>query len=449
MERETRIKANTTEALVREVMSDEELGNLVSAFGNSEVKAITLGLMQPGNIYSAGGFHTALTNAQGQNVVRMDRRAGFKYCQQSLSPIGLVTREVIEPDLSIYGYLKTPYGESVGDPLAGGLLDFSLRHPEYSLRDFFAITNSASRAKEDPDMDFRKRASISRLRIFRELLTSALPLRSIDLARRTGTDLSNMAEHLIALSEKGIVNYDTTRKGKPRFFYKFSENAPDTQPDPYRYNRAVTNFIYRLLKSNPDKQWGGEEIRDSYAKQLRDENRPVSKWLGITCAEALSYLARGGYAKTGKFFSGKQSEAYIDKDQRNVLSDLVNTLDEFQHADQDTIEFGRRRLREILTDPKHVSGLIAKAKEHSTQRMDVVESAGYIRSIIASHPHSTAQDLIQIIRSEGRKLSMFQLTKILRLVIADGSASFSLEKDVRHYELSKRKAPRPKAKKAA
>ena len=448
MEREIR-KVTFTEVQKQEMVSDEELGNLLSAFGNSEAKAIILGLMQPETIYTAGALHSVLRNAQGQSVVRMNRRAGFKYCQQSLSPIGLVTREVIEPSLATYGYMKTPYGRKVGDPLAGLLLDFSLRYPAYSLKDFFAITNSPSKAKDGSDTELRKRASISRLRIFRELLTSALPLRSIDLARRTGTDLSNMAEHLIALSEKGIVNYDTTRKGKPRFFYKFSENAPDTQPDPYRYNRAVTNFIYRLLKSNPDKQWAGEEIRDSYARQLRDENRPVSESLGITCAGALSYLARSGYAKTDKLFFGKQSDVYLDENQKKALSGLAGILDEFQSANKFVIELGRRRLREILGNPKHVTSLITKAKEHSTQRMDVVESADYIRSIIASHPHSTAQDLIQIIRSEGKKLSMFQLTKILRLVIADGSASFSLEKDVRHYEISKRKAPRSKMKEAA
>lgn len=448
MEREIR-KVTATEAQKPEMVSDEELGNLLSAFGNNEAKAIILGLMQTETIYTAGALHSVLRNAQGQSVVRMNRRAGFKYCQQSLSPIGLVTREVIEPGLATYGYMKTPYGRKVGDPLDGLLLDFSLRYPAYSLKDFFAITNSPSKAKDDSDTELRKRASISRLRIFRELLTSALPLRSIDLARRTGTDLSNMAEHLIALSEKGIVNYDTTRKGKPRFFYKFSENAPDAQPNPYRYNRAVTNFIYRLLKSNPDKQWAGEEIRDSYAKQLRDESRPVSESLGITCAGVLSHLARSGYAKTGKFFSGKQSEAYIDGDQRNVLSNLVNTLDEFQHADQDTIEFGRRRLREILTDPKHVSGLIAKAKEHSTQRINISESANYVKSLISSHPHSTAEDLMQTLRSEGRILSFSQLARILRLVVADGSVYFTLGRDVRHFEITQKKAPRSKAKKAA
>lgn len=133
----------------KERLSDEEMGNLISALGNHEAKAIVLCLMTPGIIYPRYDLYRAVIQAQGQNIGwRMNREGPFKYCQNSLSPIGLVTHEVINPDLSTYGYMKTEYGEKIGVPLAGLLLDFSLRHPDFSLQDFFASTSSPSQSQK-------------------------------------------------------------------------------------------------------------------------------------------------------------------------------------------------------------------------------------------------------------------------------------------------------------
>src|SRR3989344_5311749 len=137
------------EIKVREKLSDEELGNLISAVGNHEAKAITLGLMLPGNTYSAYQLYKGIIGLQGEDMGwNISDRVPFGYCQSTLYPIGLVAQELIDPDLKTVGFMKTSRGRNEGDALAGLTLDFSLRYPEFSLQDFFGNTASSSKLQE-------------------------------------------------------------------------------------------------------------------------------------------------------------------------------------------------------------------------------------------------------------------------------------------------------------
>ena len=94
----------------RERLSDEKMGNLISAVGNQESKAILLGLMSPGHIYTDAGLMNLLNKSQGDRPTwETSMGTGRSYCQQSFVPIGLVAGEVINPDLSTLGYMKTDY----------------------------------------------------------------------------------------------------------------------------------------------------------------------------------------------------------------------------------------------------------------------------------------------------------------------------------------------------
>ena len=128
-------------------MPNEELDNLLAAIGNNEAKAVTLLVMRTGTIYSQRDLHQAVIHAQGKSIGwRMRKRSPFGYCEDSLSPIGLVTKEVIDELGTTFGYARTEYGEQVGVPLAGLLLDFSRRHPEnVSLYRLFWSTASSSK----------------------------------------------------------------------------------------------------------------------------------------------------------------------------------------------------------------------------------------------------------------------------------------------------------------
>src|SRR5579871_927191 len=51
-----------------EQMPEEELGNLLAAFGNHEAKALLLVAMAPENIYSDGDMHKMMLKQQGDTL---------------------------------------------------------------------------------------------------------------------------------------------------------------------------------------------------------------------------------------------------------------------------------------------------------------------------------------------------------------------------------------------
>jgi len=260
------------EIKVREKLSDEELGNLISAIGNHEAKAITLGLMKPGTIYSVSPLRNTVIQAQGDNIGWAVHTSGpFRYCQDSLAPIGLVAQEIINPDMSIHGYVKTEYGRNIGDPLVGLLLDFSLKYPDYSLTDFFSVTTSSSIDREMDRASFKKRSPTTRIKLFWEILTLDLPVREIDLAKRLKEDPANVGNHLFNLSDAGIISYDVITRGKPRTFYLFSGTDSETEPTPVYGYKPLTSFVWQVFKNNPDKEWTIELLIEEYKKALVKE----------------------------------------------------------------------------------------------------------------------------------------------------------------------------------
>lgn len=439
MEFEGRYKSYTAERAERKKISDAELGNLISAFGNHEIKALTLALMKPGIVYSERNLNSLLSQSSGENVgARMNKRAGFGYCEDSLSPIGLVTREAIDKDTNVYGYSKLAYGEAVGDPLAGLLLDFSLKHPDFSLQDFFGNTATSSTANDDSDVDFKKRAPITRLKLYWELVTTTLPARSKDIADATGESERIVGKHLSALSDKGIVNYESVKQGGSRISYTLAGNQPDSDPIPYKHNRTVTENIVAILRNSPNTQWTHEEMRMELADQLLMNGKTVPESLGRTAEEVLSYLANSGYAQRGIFSVSKQSDVSLGDHQRIMIHELISLLDKFQNGDPATVEFGRKKLAEIIANPGSVSALIIKAREHSSnvQRVPISESSDHLKMLISSNPDVTMDELWETLRGEGRLISKAQLGKVIRILLGDGSISARMEKGVRHFATS-------------
>ncbi len=133
-----------------EKLTDNEIGNLLAALGNSEAKAMTLLLMQPAVIYRRYDIHRVFMHAQGETPGwKTSKILQFQYCGDSFSPIGLVTRETLDENANVYAYQITDFGQEVGKPLAALLLDFSKRH-DISLYGIFGSTHSKySESKDD------------------------------------------------------------------------------------------------------------------------------------------------------------------------------------------------------------------------------------------------------------------------------------------------------------
>lgn len=440
------IVARPPEALSRERLSDEEMGNLISALGNHEAKALTLCLMTPGIIYSRRDLRRRVIQAQGLNIGwRVNWAIPFSYCENSLSPIGLVTREAINPDGSTYGYMKTEDGEIKGVPLAGLLLDFSLRHPDFSLQDFFGSTNSSSQLQEIGGVEYKERAPIRRLEISRRLLTSNLPMRTTDIANQIGVGReAGIGDHLFQLAERGFISYEAVKQGEAHVFYRLSEAPPSSESQPWRGREVLTNFVYQLLKEDGNREWSAEAIVEQCQQYRRANDNLLfgEKALKDRISTILSHLTKNGYARRRKFIGGKiQSEINLTREQREMLLDLVSLLDRFQNQDPAVLEFGRRRAREIIADVQRVSLLFAKAKEHSSNAgvLPRQETADEILRIISSHPDCTVDQIWQSFKEKRRKLSKAPVRNFIKALLIGRKITQTVERGVRHFNLAEQK----------
>lgn len=424
----------------REKLSSEQLGSLISAVGNLEGKASTFLLMEHGRIYSKGNLYHEFMRAQGERIGwRPHRTIPFQYCQFSFLPIGLVAFEEIDPSLKTWGYGITPYGEKEGVPLAGLLLDFSERHPEFSLSQVFGSTSSPSQLKDiqtpEGKTNFKKRAPILRLKIFRELVRAELPIRELDLAYAVGENPATIGQHLARLADLHIIFYESTKRDQPYAFYKLSQERPNERPKQYSTLPSLTEKVYNFFVNlGPSRGVSPEDIADSLIYENPEMVELDKKALQSNIVGICSYLSRQKYLEQGKFKEGLQSEITLSDIQRAALLELVTLINRFQEQDPETLEEGKRKAMEIINDSERVSRLLKKTKQNSAHanRSSQERSKDYIRSLIERHPQATNTDLFNF-QDRRPRLSRPTVRNVTRSLQRENRVNVSIRRMKKHF----------------
>lgn len=431
----TQIQQPTPEQLKpRERLPDEEMGNLVSSVGNNEAKAITLILMRNGNVYDKKGLHKEILNAQGKNKTwDIGHSATFDYCSETFSPIGLVAKEALDFDLSVYGYAITDKGKELGIPLAGLLLDFSQRH-NVPLVLLLGATQSPSKKKiaqtekgKSTDIEFKKRAPSTTLKIFYELITSPdLPIGEEELGRRIGEgNPSAVLEHLRRLAQLGVVQYEATGANEPYSCYKLSSEIPEEELPVYGESPILTQAVFDILlrysKEYPDQFLTREDAYNLLPQERKD------KWgknnLKNALSQTLSLLNEHGFAVVEKFHLGKQSEINITDEQRIMLTEFLEIMYRFQNRDPEILEKGKMLAEGIITNPQEIASLMKRAKEASRQAntSPSEETQARILSIISAHPGITNKEIQILLRQNyGKELGIVSARELSHLLIGKG-----------------------------
>ncbi len=393
----------------KEKLSDERLGNLVSAVGNHEAKAITLILMRDGNTYNSGNLYNALINSQGEKRGWItNKNLPFTYCSFSLSPIGLVAKEIINPDLSTYGFAITKEGQEMGIPLAGLLLDFSERH-NTSLNKLFGSTVSRSPVQNTQEgIEFKKRSPTNAVKVLYEIVTSPhLPIRETDIARETGITEKYIQVYLERLAESGLIQYKQKKANESYSLYKLSPNTPkEEQPPPFKSQKTLTNLIFNIFKENPDRRLTSANIYNLLPPEIKEKWKK-QEWTTHSISSILAYLARNKYLDIENFHYGKVSEIDITDDQRTILTELIEIIDKFQNQDREILEKGKKLATQIISNPQRVSNLLRRAKEASgnANRSPVEETVKDIFSILYSHPEGlTNRQIRDTLEQHGKNL---------------------------------------------
>lgn len=288
-------------------------------------------------------------------------------------------------------------------------------------------------------MEYKKRAPITRLKIFWELLTSSLPIRTADIAKRIGEKDPGL--HLSNLSENGSLSYEAVKPGEAHSYYRLSETPPSSEPEPYTRRRDLTNFVYRFLKEDGNREWSAEAIQERYQEYLTTNAKSLLKKESLKdrISGVLSHLVKKGYARRRKFIGGEiYSEVTLTEEQRRVLLDLVTLLDRFQNQDPAVLKLGKRLASGIIANPEKVSLLLAKAKEHSgpAGALPTQETADEILRIISSHPDCTADQIRENLKEGGRRLGRRSIGDVVKILISGRKITQTTIRGVRHFNLA-------------
>ncbi len=429
----------------RERLSDEELGNLLSAFGNNEAKAVTLVAMKNGTIYTDHNLHSELMDVQGDiKGWNMAGRGPFQFCQYSFENIGLVARGVTDQVQGTWGYIKTDYGEEQGNALAGLLLDFSLRHPEISLYDIFSATISPYAKNREIETtvgvgDFKNRSPFTRLKIIWELATTDKPIGIFKLEEAIDNKYHSISSsHLRDLKARGLINFEYPERLDNNIIrYQLAVNAPTESPHKPR-RPALTKFIYELLSNDPNKTWTRDSLNVAYTTKKKLENPDfVSNEGNIKVykghiSSVLSYLENEGYLYRPEGFSTEnRSFVWVDEGQRLLFIDLLTLIDQFQNQDPDILRRGRMLAGSFSS--VQISTFMAKAKEHSPWANNVskVETSRLVLDFLSEHTNSTIKEICDfLMESQKRRLSKNSVNEYLRELRLEGKTKVSREKGI-------------------
>lgn len=430
----------------RETLSDEEMGNLLSGAGNHEAKLITLTLMKNGDIFDRGGLHRRIINSQGENVEwRINRRGPFEYCADSLSPIGLVTKETLNKGgLTAYGYQITKYGKEIGIPLAGLLLKFSEDH-KIPLNRFLGGTNSKSQnqitqTKEGKKVESKKRAPSTTLKIFFELVTHpSLPIREVDIIKAIGEDThpTVFPTILTRLSDLDLIEYDSKGINQPFSLYRLRSPIPEGKLPIYKRAKTLTNLVYNALKENPNAYLtigGIYKLIPQEQKEKMKENILLN-----TISRILSDLNGKGYADIQKFHHKKHSEINITDQQKAVLKEFLEIIDGVQNQNPEILKKGERLAEEIIADSQRVSNLLRRAKEASgsANKSPQEETKNDILSIISDikdNPNGITNKQIQkLLEQSGKRLGIMQIRQLCSLLQKQNSVTVKKQGSVKIF----------------
>lgn len=367
---------------------DVQTEDFLSAFGNNELKALTLIAMADGNLYDDFSLRRKLgwTGNRG-------RFTG--YCTHSLAPIGLVVKEAIDSgSYTPWGYRITDFGSGKGVPLAGALLKWSLDHPQLSLYQMFGSTSSHVFKDGNGESEEKKRSAQTRLKIFWEL--STVSNNTTTLAYLT-TSLNEyptlIAQHIENLDRLGVVTLDSIKPGEPFSYYRQAENPPIEKPRPARTEYLLTENVHGILQKSKERWLTIEDVVDELVKI----NSRYQNYFNLVpeVARILADLKRQGYAQVQKFSHFFRSEITFTEEQREAMASLVALVDAFQRPDPETFREGKVTASAIIVNSQLINRLLTRGIEASplTDAAEPEETLSMVYKILSERSNRTVEEI--------------------------------------------------------
>lgn len=427
-----------------EKLSDEEMGNLLAAIGNHEAKALTLLVMSGGRVFTRPELHRSLMQAQGSMPGwRQNITTPFAYCIDSLAPIGLVTKEYLNSDMSTFGYQITERGENLGVPLAGLFLDFAERR-HVALQQLFGGTASSKGAVREEaslhgeGMEFKMRAPFTRMKIIHELVTRpGEDVRLADIEESIGTESAMLGKHMELLKAGGFIEYASRQANQSFSLLRLSDDRKEGDPPIFRHQPYNTKLIWEIIQEQKGRSFTVKEVKELLKERYPEMGEYVYK--GVS--SVLAHFRRYGYLKEqGEFRFGKQSEIYLTAEQREVLEEISEILYSYQLQDAEIMARGKRLAGNIISHPGKVAYLMSQARGASSyiNRVSPEILEARIRSYLGAFPGGLKNKEIQtLLEEDGTLIGIATVREYTHDLEKSGKIEVSLEGNVKRYRLKK------------
>jgi DNA-binding transcriptional ArsR family regulator len=339
-----------------EALSDERVGELLVGAANHEVKAIVLGLMEPGEAISPGGLRRRAINAGGLAHSEMVGHSTTRsYCEDSFIPAGLA-KSVISANRA---YELTEEGATIGRAVAGHALNLSLNAPQdISLRRIFGLSHSRF---DDERPAYPRYELLKRLQ-------SGEPFPIVALAGKADTDRYDTTAHrLKVLEDDGLI--ESQLRGPRGIQYALLSLAGLSKAAARNRRGSVTKDIDASItevgKIAPETSFGAHEVYDYVTQEL---GFPATNHTYINVYKRLKRLEDAGVL-TAVERETKVEERIVKLKPgvSGVVKEMVDMVD-FLRADPETfIKTGNAKADVILSDPASIRHLIDKGLANSPQ----------------------------------------------------------------------------------
>ncbi len=432
-----------------EPLSDAVMGGLLAAVGNHEGKALLLASMQPGIGYSSTDMQK-MTYVGGKRFWKGKTNA-FSWSVKSFAPIGLVTREIVDPERGLVGYELTERGNTLGVSLAGHVLAFSERHPETSLERMLSVTTSSksldAHSEGNLEEDNKRRAPLARYRIFSELLAGDLPARKEDLLQGIAqaypgepkdSMMNRLTHHLDNLSRHGIISYETTTPDTPFALFIPAKNRPEEPPQPDQHNKTLMQRIDGIMQQS-ETQVSPKDIFNALVEQYPNYAERSVAGLMNEISRTVQQLVRSGHVtQIGEFSKGNQSRITLTDDQRALIKDFVTVLTAFQSQDPEILAAGHREARSIVSNQDRFGALMIKSKEASGRSGDrsSQQTQDEIVDYCRAHPECTNRDLQAHFQEGGRVYTIGTIRDFTQLLRSKGVLSSEVRGKISYFTAS-------------
>lgn len=422
-------------------LSEQEIGNLLAAVGNHEAKALLLPSMRPGEIYTPPSLRELMTHKQGPNLVWPMHTIPRDYCELSFGPIGLVTKQVLNSDLSTYGYIKTDSGAVYGDALAGHMLVLSEQNPHISLAQLLGTTQAPRPENEKQLQGNSRRSPLRRFRMFWELVTtSSLPMNEARLAEALNEDPGYLGSHLRQLKRFGFINYDSHATNHGFSGYALADGAPTELPGSFaRSTETNTQKVYAVAGKSLGEFITADEVFKEIADKDKKDDPKYRKRFTSYISGRLESLAAKGYLVRRKAKELTFSEISLTATQTQLLQRFVEIVEKFTRGDEDFMAQGRMMGYDIVEDPRRFSALMLKAKENSplANKTDPLVTKDRILSLLSYETGVTAHEIRrQLEELYKQNLGMHSVMRYMRQMKNDGEVDYNKNGNEHQYRLN-------------